>query len=663
MGKLIFVLGLLFLFLAQPPVSYGSATDVWVTQSGAGGKDGTSLQNAASISFIQSSSNCGNGPTQIGPGTTIHLSGNFAYPTGTNGAIALACSGASGNPVILTTDPNTRPVTISSPQFGNGAGSGGGGALSLSGLSYVKVDGGVPCGTTAGGVDSASACGLVMENTGSGTAFDVGPYNEGQSGILDAGGVTGIEVTGVALLNSYVRLPNWAISSVSFSGSVGTVNCAASCPVGKNVVINIVGNSAVGANTNLTVTGNNEGGSSFTVSGGPGSGSGSGGTALDETMNTSGRDLSHYYSIIGFSPGIKFHDSIAAHGGWLVDLQGAAVQIYNNQIYDFDHGIAMTPVDANDGQTPGVGTPGPFIHDNHIHDMVNWDDSIGRNNNHHDGIHLLLDTTNPSNQDYYTSAYIYNNVFDGDPGVPNAWIFARASTENEAVFNNVFGCTPARHLNITELGDSTEPGSFTRDALVLNNTVTCTGNYTGGGAATGWTAAGNVVTSGVQDINNILQGQQFDWAVVILGVTWAPGGIDYNVYENNAQDSGNSGAHPFGTVGIGGTTYDTLAAWQGYLAKCGCAPVLNNVGQDRHSYLATNSAINLASNGQLHPGSPAIGNGLNLSSMCTGNLAALCQDKAGNARSATGPWDIGAYTSGSSANQPAAPTGLAAVVQ
>ena len=516
MGKLIFILGLLFLFLAQPPVSYGSATDVWVTQSGAGGKDGTSLQNAASINYIQSSSNCGNGPTQIGPGTTIHLSGNFTYPAGTNGAIAPACSGTIGKPVIITTDPNTRPVVISSPQFGNGGGSSGGGALSLSGLSYVKVDGGVPCGTTSGGVDSTSACGLVIENTASGTAFDVGPSNKGQSGLLDAGGVTGIEVTSVALLNAYVRLPNWAISSVTFSGGTGTVNCAAPCPVGRNIVVRVVGNSGVSSSATLTVTANNDGGSSFTVSGGPSSGSGSGGTAVDEVADTDGRTNFSYWGITGFCPGIKFHDSVVAHGGWVVTLQGAAVQIYNNQIYDFDHGIAMTPVDANNGQTPGVGTPGPFIHDNHLHDMVNWDDSIADNNNHHDGIHLLLDTTNPSNQDYYTSVYIYNNVFDGDPGQPNAWIFARASTENEAIFNNVLGCTPARHFNITELGDSTESGSFTRSALVLNNTVTCTGNYTGGGRSyrLDWRwKRSDQWSAGYQQH---LQGQQFDWAVVIV---------------------------------------------------------------------------------------------------------------------------------------------------
>ena len=688
MGKFIFVLGFLFLFVAHPPVSYGSASDVWVTQAGAGSRDGSSLENAASIVFIQSSSNCGSGSKQIGPGTTIHLSGNFTYPVGTNAAIVPACSGAAGNPVVITTDPGTRPVVISSPKFSYGNSSTPCCAISLHGLSYVTVDGGVPCGTITGAVDSPNACGLVIEDTASGTAYDAvttGGMND-QSGLMDAGGVRGIEVKGVAMLNSYVHLPPWQISSVSFSGSTGTITCPAACPVGRGKYLVVIGNAAVPSTTVLTTTVNNSGGSTIAVSGGPSSGSASGGWAIDVWGTSHSQNNFFAFSISGTSPGLLVHDSVLAHGGWLAQLQNAVgeptFQFYNNQIYDFDHGLESSAC-PNGGCGAGAAIPGPIIHDNHFHDSYNWDDyfnpanrndastgpSQGPNNNHHDGVHLIRDQSQ-TNENYFTSAVEYNNRFDGDYGVDfNNALYLEASSMNEVAFNNVFACSTPRRI-----GGYIAPGkpagtNFTTNFQALNNTVVCAGGpHNNGGAASGMigTTTGNV------DQNNIWQGPQYVFGVVNTGTAWATGGLDYNIYENVAIDGG-LGAHALYVLDTSDdlvATYDTLATWRSYLARCACSPMAESSapsgsqGQDLHSYIATDATINLTSVGQPRSGSPAITNGTNLSSLCTGTLTALCADIAGNPRPATGPWDIGAYyvSGGTLPNPPAAPTGLTAVV-
>ncbi len=86
------------------------------------------------------------------------------------------------------------------------------------------------------------------------------------------------------------------------------------------------------------------------------------------------------------------------------------------------------------------------------------------------------------------------------------------------------------------------------------------------------------------------------------------------------------------------------------------------VGNESNSaYSATAALSNLF---VPQSGSPAIGKGANLTGTCSGQatpgLGALCKDKAGNPRPASGAWDVGAFNSG--LNQPAPPSGLTAAV-
>jgi hypothetical protein len=99
--------------------------------------------------------------------------------------------------------------------------------------------------------------------------------------------------------------------------------------------------------------------------------------------------------------------------------------------------------------------------------------------------------------------------------------------------------------------------------------------------------------------------------------------------------------------------YGTLAAW------------IAGTGFDAHS-ITSNPKLN--ANGQPPAGSPVLGAGANLYSICNGQanpgLGALCYDKVGTARSSSSAWDMGAYQFSSSAEDPpVAPANLTATVQ
>ena len=109
--------------------------------------------------------------------------------------------------------------------------------------------------------------------------------------------------------------------------------------------------------------------------------------------------------------------------------------------------------------------------------------------------------------------------------------------------------------------------------------------------------------------------------------------------------------------GYQGNNTQTLAGWK-------VIPLNGAATHDANSQLVSISSMGLTSDGHLQTGSPAIGKGANLTSLCTGGaINALCLDKVGNPRPTTGSWDLGAYASSTVGNQPpAAPTQLNATV-
>jgi hypothetical protein len=81
-------------------VAKASATGVYVAQSAAGAADGSSCTNARAYTFFNSASNWGSSPTQIGPGTTVHVCGAFSVSSNST-VFTFHGSGSNGNPVRL----------------------------------------------------------------------------------------------------------------------------------------------------------------------------------------------------------------------------------------------------------------------------------------------------------------------------------------------------------------------------------------------------------------------------------------------------------------------------------------------------------------------------------------------------------------------------------
>lgn len=319
------------------------------------------------------------------------------------------------------------------------------------------------------------------------------------------------------------------------------------------------------------------------------------------------------------------HNNTMHDAGWcLIDsyAQGDAdVAFYNNEVYNIDHGYVLS------GATY-TGSSGPFLfHDNHIHDFANWD--VTSNDYHHDGIHCFSSNSggNPIN-----GIYIYNNVFDGQLGVGiNSDIYIEGSTGPPCasvttpiyLFNNV--------LAISHYSTAGHMGLFSGKDAAYSNTLISTDNNSNG---TCWTTSGAYGGIGVQtEENNIIAG-----CFILQSYTpgsWALGGLGHNVYGspvNTASDFWCQGQISF-------------ANW------------LACVGNPPNTVLM--SAVGVStSTGMPTAGSPVLGAGANLTSLCTGDLAPLCMDIAGNSRPASGAWDAGAYQISSS--QPAPPQDLTA---
>jgi hypothetical protein len=120
----------LLIFLASLAAfsTNGLAKDIFVAQSAAGSNTGTDCADAHAYTFFNSTANWGSGPSQIGPGTTVHLCGVITSQLNAQG------SGTAGNVITILFETNAK---ISLPTCGSNHG-----CLYLSGSSYITVDGG-----------------------------------------------------------------------------------------------------------------------------------------------------------------------------------------------------------------------------------------------------------------------------------------------------------------------------------------------------------------------------------------------------------------------------------------------------------------------------------------------------------------------------------------
>lgn len=321
-------------------------------------------------------------------------------------------------------------------------------------------------------------------------------------------------------------------------------------------------------------------------------------------------------------------------GGWAINGNGDNIIIGpGNDVYNFDHDYAGAPAHL-------------IVHDNHFHDWGIWDSTSDAY--HHDGIHCFAGSGGNTQL-----LAIYNNQFDGATAGSalgmNQFIFPESSSTaclvsggTAYIFNNVM----IANSSMPAFFDLQAVGSGQTGSIVANNTMI---NNQG---SSGSSLISNFQTSGLTyAVNNATGG-----SASLVGGNTFPVTLDYNFYEGCA--TGNC-------FFISDIDTGSFASWQssGY-------DVHGNASLSSNNYFSLPSACVPGSVGASctpQSGSPLIGKGMNLYSVCNGQpnpgLGALCFDKNGNARPSSGAWDVGAYSGSTTSSAPNPPTGLNAVVQ
>jgi len=279
-----------------------------------------------------------------------------------------------------------------------------------------------------------------------------------------------------------------------------------------------------------------------------------------------------------------------------VDTTGTNIQIHNNFLSVAGKGVSThskgTVSVYNNYMNSHVwmmfvGGGLTFVYNNEWTDWANWEHPI--NNYHQDGVHAF------GNSGY--NYFFYNNYVHGDMCPDhNCSVSAMFYNENDNpmyVFNN---------LVIIPNNAQSQPSAWKNNGgqnYLYNNTFVNTQPTQGVSVFyDGGTGSNPPLTSE----NNVGTAQTSTLPVYSNGGSSPSCAVsDYNVWYNFGSNGCSEGSH------------------------------------------STTSNPNLNTDGLLQSGSPAIGRGANLTSLCVGNLASLCLDKAGNPRPATGAWDSGAY--------------------
>ena len=171
--------------LGIAPSMFSQAKNIYITQNGS--PSGNCTTNVQSLLWFNNGANWGNGPSQIGPGTTVLVCGTFTLAAGGTG-FQFQGSGSNNSPITFQFD---NGATIQAPYF-SGTDEGGsgsldsGGGVDINGYNYITVDG------QSTGVIQATANGSNLANQRAG----VGVYAYGDHILIENLTIQGIYVNG-----------------------------------------------------------------------------------------------------------------------------------------------------------------------------------------------------------------------------------------------------------------------------------------------------------------------------------------------------------------------------------------------------------------------------------------------------------------------------------
>jgi hypothetical protein len=172
------------LILGLAPSSQASNPNIYISPSGGG--SGSSCSDALAASWFNNPNNWGAGPSQIGPGTTVHLcAGTYAYAAGTTIGLSFQGGGSAGGVVTLQAD---GAVVITAPYWRtSGINTNGNSFITINGQNQMTIE--------------ASANGTLLAN-----------QIDGANGILAYGG-SNVTIENLTVSNIYVHACKLPVSN------------------------------------------------------------------------------------------------------------------------------------------------------------------------------------------------------------------------------------------------------------------------------------------------------------------------------------------------------------------------------------------------------------------------------------------------------------------
>jgi hypothetical protein len=603
MGTLIRMLKLAFILALVVAANFARAQtqDIYVAETVAGSGTGTSCGNAYAVTFWTTLGNWASTYTagKISPGTTVHVCGTWTGPAGASAYFKWQQAGTSGNPITLRLDNGSA---ITAP--------------------YAGTDGIVDLNVAYAVLSLGS--GAVIQTTANGAGLT---YQQGGTLIYSANtSNTTVECDAsstCAIGPAYQPLGAQPVSSLSSSGSVVTINLTNPCAYSIGVPISLYGSTNSALNIPTT-----EGAAGIPIATCTGS------TAtINTALVASGQTA---------TGGFMYDESAGFIGSGAVGFQNvnnATIQNLNISYTQSGIGYNAVPGDSNTGVTISGNNVGYINHginiggssanatlsnitvnNNHVHDGATFDDGPQVDDSHHDGFQFQANLI-------ATNMLVYNNLCDGNwgRGLNSCYFWENSGGSSGTplmMFNNVLNDQGSvAHFGCGEICVSNNPPSSTTYLDIFNNTE-MSNDYASGvlqsttclGIESGTSAVSNI-----QFINNICERAQFNTRLQ------ARAGQTYNL-TSNYNDYYNCYA-------TSATCWNeiTFANWQSAGNTYGA--------QDANATLGN---PNLSAGYVPSSGSAVILAGQNLTSNCA-TIPALCFDTAGNARPASGAWDIGAY--------------------
>lgn len=620
------------------------------------------------------------------PATNVYCTA-FKAPTGGTFAIVCTNQGGSGSSVAFTLS-GFSPTTSVTPYITDGTRNlASQTPITVSGLAFSAT---IPANSVetfsgaAGPVSPVANLYITQSGSGGGTscadplsaAFFNNASNWGSSATIAPGttvhlcgtftgsaggtmlafqgsGTSGNPITVFAEPGAVLTAPYWANGG---SGHGGAIN-----PNGQNY-INIIGGPACGFNvaTRTTTTCN---GIIRNSANGTGLANQQGSLGI-EVFNSNNVNIEYWQinnmynrsgtgtdpnpvdpntinaiKVDGTSNNVTIGFNSLNNDSWAIDATDATdnLTIVGNDIFNNCHSAALSSAHWS-------------VNGNHFHDWANWN-SGAFNICHEDGVHCYVNNTAGNTQ----LGQLYNNYFDGDTGTnAQQFFFPEGSGSSSVcvvpggklyVYNNVaiqnLASGSHQEAMLAAYGNATtgDVGDVYANNTLIGTVVTNSDPSTSAMIfqnSTSLTAANNAVGAG---------------GVLISGFTFTATTFDNNAYQNCG--AGNC----WSPTGIDTSSF---SAWQAFT----CTGSANSCDQHGLSNISSSTYFNLPATcvpGALAPscapviGSPLIGAGTNLTSLCSGALSPLCSDIAGNPRPTSGAWAIGAFQSGS---VPASPQGV-----